>query len=75
MPELGMTQRVARSMCVRRKEVRAMSGPIVRSGASPQFSKNWESIFGKKSKSTATAEKPTAKKKTAKKPTKKAKKK
>lgn len=24
-----------------------MSGPIVRSGPSPEFSKNWESIFGK----------------------------
>ena len=24
-----------------------MGGPIVRSGASPEFSKNWESIFGK----------------------------
>jgi hypothetical protein len=27
-----------------------MSGPIVRSGASPEFSKNWDSIFGKQSK-------------------------
>jgi hypothetical protein len=25
-----------------------MSGPIIRSGASPEFSKNWENIFGKK---------------------------
>lgn len=25
-----------------------MSGPIVRSGPSPEFSRNWESIFGKK---------------------------
>jgi hypothetical protein len=24
-----------------------MSGPIVRSGPSPQFSKNWDSVFGK----------------------------
>lgn len=24
-----------------------MSGPIVRSGPSPEFSKNWENIFGK----------------------------
>ncbi len=24
-----------------------MGGPIVRSGASPEFSKNWENIFGK----------------------------
>jgi hypothetical protein len=52
-----------------------MSGPIVRSGASPQFSKNWESIFGKKTKATATAEKPSTKKKAAKKTSKKAKKK
>ena len=38
-----------------------MSGPIVRSGASPEFSKNWERIFAKKSKnaggSSATAKK------------------
>jgi hypothetical protein len=27
-----------------------MSGPIVRSGASPEFSKNWDNIFGKPSK-------------------------
>ncbi|MGH7139201.1 MAG: hypothetical protein ACREHD_25940 [Pirellulales bacterium] len=26
-----------------------MSGPIVRSGPSPEFSKNWDSVFGKKS--------------------------
>ena len=26
-----------------------MSGPIVRSGPSPEFSKNWENVFGKKS--------------------------
>ncbi len=25
-----------------------MSGPIVRSGPSPEFTKNWEQIFGKK---------------------------
>jgi len=35
-----------------------MGGPIIRSGASPEFSKNWDSIFGKKSGS----EKSTAKK-------------
>ncbi len=42
-----------------------MSGPIVRSGPTPQFSKNWESVFGKKStrgSSTATAVKKKAKK-------------
>ena len=32
-----------------------MSGPIVRSGPSPEFSKNWDSVFGKKSGGTATA--------------------
>ena len=26
-----------------------MSGPIVRSGPSPEFSKNWDSVFAKKS--------------------------
>lgn len=44
-----------------------MSGPIVRSGASPEFSKNWESIFGGKTKSAAKAgDKKSAKKKAAK---------
>lgn len=33
-----------------------MSGPIVRSGASPEFSKNWDQIFAKK-KTTKTASK------------------
>jgi hypothetical protein len=28
---------------------RTMSGPIVRSGPSPEFSKNWDSVFAKKS--------------------------
>lgn len=46
-----------------------MSGPIVRSGPSPEFSKNWENVFGKKKavvppKADAPAKKPaTAKKK------------
>lgn len=40
-----------------------MSGPIVRSGASPEFSKNWGSIFGKQAKpSAAKAEKAKAEK-------------
>jgi hypothetical protein len=48
-----------------------MSGPIVRSGPSPQFTANWDSVFGKsagKKKSAAKA-KPAkaAKKKTTKK--------
>ncbi len=47
-----------------------MSGPIVRSGPSPQFTKNWDSIFTKgAAKKTAAKTKPAkaAKKKTAKK--------
>jgi len=53
-----------------------MSGPIVRSGPSPEFSDNWENVFGKKkgaaakspSKASASgAKKPAAKKKVAKK--------
>jgi hypothetical protein len=45
-----------------------MSGPIVRSGATPQFSKNWENIFGKPQKSGGSAGATAAKKKAAKKP-------
>jgi hypothetical protein len=29
-----------------------MSGPIVRSGPSPEFTKNWDSVFSGKKKST-----------------------
>jgi hypothetical protein len=32
-----------------------MTGPIVRSGATPEFSKNWENIFGKPAKSGTAA--------------------
>lgn len=41
-----------------------MSGPIVRSGPSPEFTKNWDSVFGGKKKSSATksASKPAKKK-------------
>ncbi|HEV3005521.1 MAG TPA: hypothetical protein VGX78_13740 [Pirellulales bacterium] len=40
-----------------------MSGPIVRSGPSPEFSKNWDSVFGKKpGKSAAKAAAAPAKK-------------
>lgn len=49
-----------------------MSGPIVRSGPSPQFSKNWESVFGKGGAATSAAGKKTAKKAAAKKSPKKA---
>ena len=50
-----------------------MSGPIIRSGPSPQFSKNWDGIFGKSSgeaqKSVkAAADSKPAKKKPAKTP-------
>ena len=55
-----------------------MGGPIIRSGASPEFSKNWDSIFGKKSASAKPAAKKESGKavvlKTAKKPAKKGKK-
>lgn len=30
-----------------------MSGPIVRTGATPEFWKNWDSVFGKKTKGAA----------------------
>jgi hypothetical protein len=35
-----------------------MSGPIVRTGATPEFSKNWDRIFGGKGKKQSTASKP-----------------
>ncbi len=46
-----------------------MSGPIVRSGPSPEFTKNWDSVFGKKKaapKSPAAPTPATAKRKSAK---------
>lgn len=57
-----------------------MSGPIIRSGPSPEFSKNWDSIFGGKKPAKATAGKKAAPKSAAtksakKKPAKKGKKK
>ncbi len=53
-----------------------MSGPIVRSGPSPEFTKNWDQAFGGKKKAakkgaTAVAKKPATKKKSAKKSPKK----
>ena len=36
------------------------SGPIVRTGATPEFWRNWENIFGSKKKSTSA--KPAKKK-------------
>lgn len=44
-----------------------MSGPIVRTGATPKFWENWDRVFGNKKKPSATpgAKKPAAKKETA----------
>ena len=42
-----------------------MSGPIVRSGPSPEFSRNWDSIFGKKTGKKPAAAPPAAAKKKA----------
>ncbi|MCH8829771.1 MAG: RNA polymerase subunit sigma [Planctomycetes bacterium] len=42
-----------------------MSGPIVRTGTTPEFWANWDHVFGDKSKKTAAAKKGTGKKKTA----------
>ena len=49
-----------------------MSGPIVRSGASPEYAKNWANAFGKKDggkqdKAAAAKAKKTKKSKSAKK--------
>ena len=38
-----------------------MSGPIVRSGPSPEFTKNWDSVFSGKKKPAAGAKKVAAK--------------
>jgi len=38
-----------------------MSGPIVRSGPSPEFSRNWDSVFGKKTRAKAVAGEPAKK--------------
>ena len=35
-----------------------MSGPIVRSGPSPEFTKNWDSVFSKGQGKKKTAAKP-----------------
>ena len=43
-----------------------MSGPIVRSGPSKQFTDNWESVFGGKKAKVKKKGAKTAKKKTAK---------
>jgi len=49
-------------------EVLSMGGPIVRTGATPEFSQGWERIFGKKKKAApAPAKKSTKSAKKAKK--------
>ena len=42
-----------------------MSGPIVRSGPSPGFTKNWDSVFGSKKKAAPKPSAAPAKKKSA----------
>jgi hypothetical protein len=44
-----------------------MSGPIVRSGPSPEFSRNWDNVFGKGKKKAAASKAAAPKKKAAKK--------
>ena len=39
-----------------------MSGPIVRSGPSPEFTKNWDSVFGGKKKAAPKPAAPAKKK-------------
>ena len=38
-----------------------MSGPIVRTAPTPQFSKNWDSVFGTKKAAKKATVKPTTK--------------
>lgn len=38
-----------------------MSGPIIRSGPSPKFVQNWDSVFGKGDKAKKADAKPEAK--------------
>jgi len=39
---------------------KTMSGPIVRTGATPEFWNNWDNVFGKKSKSASRGTQSTA---------------
>jgi hypothetical protein len=49
-----------------------MSGPIVRTGTTPEFWKNWDNVFGGKARGTKPAKAPAKAKKAApKKPAKK----
>lgn len=47
-----------------------MSGPIVRTAPTPEFSKNWENVFGTKKTSKKAAAKAAAKPAKKKKPAK-----
>ncbi len=44
-----------------------MSGPIVRTGTTPEFWKNWDQVFGKKPQNAASEKTTTAATKAAKK--------
>ena len=44
-----------------------MSGPIVRTGTTPEFWKNWDQVFGGTAKGKSSAKPKTAKKTAAKK--------
>lgn len=48
-----------------------MSGPIVRTGATPEFWNNWDKVFGEKTKSKKKTVARATKKKAAKKKAKK----
>lgn len=43
-----------------------MSGPIVRTGTTPEFWKNWDQVFGGKKAATSSSAPKAAKKKAAK---------
>ena len=47
------------------KRNHSMSGPIVRTGTTPEFWKNWDQVFGGKKKSSSAAAPKAAKKKAA----------
>ncbi len=64
---------VSDTIKVQQKDI-TMSGPIVRTGATPEFWENWDTIFGDKGKKStgkkkagAKASKKSAKKKSSKK--------
>lgn len=47
------------------KRNHSMSGPIVRTGTTPEFWKNWDQVFGGKKSSSSAAAPKAAKKKAA----------